>query len=184
MEKEVIRNKKAQFYLIGAVIIVVAILGLSGATNYIRTKPAPVKFYDLSEEIDIESGWVVDYGIYNQEQIPTRIEDFTDNYFSTYAQEKEKDVELIFAYGDINLITVTTYKSDITGEVSVLYGTKSFTLQGKGLLVADRESFDPEGNNVIVNVLDRDYMFNLEKGENFFFVITKETKDETYVAQT
>lgn len=178
-------EKRGQFYLIAAIIIVMIIISLASVTNYVSTKEKPVKFYDLSSELSDESVRVVEYGIYNQKEIPGLIERFTDNYFINYTEEKEMGTELVFAYGDKRNITVSTYTSEKTGRVDINYGSSGFVHTGTDKYIAKRTSFNPEPQQSIeVEVLGASYNFNLQEGENFFFVMTKKTEEETYIVKS
>jgi len=178
------RGKKAQFYLIAAVIIVAILIGLASLTNYITINKKPARFYDLSSELDEEGARVVDYGIYNEENVPERIENFTEEYFVYYSEKKERGSELVFIYGDRENVTVSTYSTENTGTVSVDYGTSSFELSGEDKYVSNKTSFIPSSTEdflVKVRVLGVDYDFNLKEGENFFFIINKNTTEERYI---
>jgi len=185
-------KKKGQFYLIAAVIIVIIIVGLSGITNYVITRKKPVKFYDLSAELSEESVRVVDYGIYNEKDMDSLIGNFTDKYLAGvsekrgYVDEKEKQAELVFVYGNKNEVIVSTYTSEKTGEITISYGTMEFKHTGTDRYIANRTSFTPElvgsEHMIKVYILGVNYDFKLQKGENFFFVITKRTEEETHIA--
>lgn len=105
-------DKKSQFYLVATVIIIAIILGASIITNYVITREEPVKFYDLNEELKEESARVVNYGIYNSVNIPKLIENFTENYFIEYAEEKEEDIEFVFIYGSKKDVKIATYVNE------------------------------------------------------------------------
>jgi len=53
------RGKKAQFYLIAALIIIVIIIGFASISNYIKVKEKPKKFYDLSGNINLEGADII-----------------------------------------------------------------------------------------------------------------------------
>jgi len=167
MKKELIKsnlirsNKKSQYYLIAAVMIVTILLGASIVTNYAVTREEPVKFYDLSEELKQESSRIIDYGIYNEKDIAPLIEDFAQNYFITYAEQKEKDVDFVFIYGN-------------KGEI------KTINYIEKNLDMETLEETEP--GKVKVDILGKTYNFELNEGENFLFIITKEQKGERYVS--
>jgi len=59
------RQKRGQFYLIAALIIIAVIIGFAGISNYIQKKEV-IKLYDLGEELGIESQNVLDFGTYNE----------------------------------------------------------------------------------------------------------------------
>ena len=175
-------KKKGQFYLIAAIIIIIVIVSLSGITNYIEKRKEPAKFYDLSTELSEEGARVVDYGIYNKENIPSLMNNFLDNYFINYTTEKEEEV--VFVYGNKNNITVTTYTNDTTGVIRIKYGTSGdMGIQGAGRYKAERKTFTPstETDEITVTILGKEYEFTLKEGENFFFIITQESGEEKYV---
>ena len=92
------RGKRAQFYIIAAVIIVVVIIGLVGVRNYIRVREEPQEFYDLSEVLSREGTAVVDYGIYNQEDLNVQLQGFTE-LFVDYVEKNKQDVfDLIIVF--------------------------------------------------------------------------------------
>lgn len=122
-------NKKSQYYLVAAVIIVAIILGASVVTNYIVTIEKPIRFYDLSDELKEESARLVEYGIYNELDIVELVEDFTQNYFIKYAEQKEKDIDFVFIYGNKKDIKIATYENgtlDI-GRPKISYEKTLFT---------------------------------------------------------
>lgn len=178
------KGKRAQFYLIAAIIIVSVLIGLATITNYIRTKKEPTKFYDLSEELSEEGSRVIDYGIYNEKDLPKIVENFTDEYFVEYSEEKIKGSELVFVYGNQNNVTVSSYTSENTGTVSIDYGTSSFDLTGSEKYVVNRTSYIPSSPyGVKVRLLGVEYDFSLKEGENFFFVINRNTTEEIYIVK-
>ena len=180
-----IEEKKAQFYIVVAVIIIVVLAGLLSVTNYINTSKKPVKFYSLADELGIESGNVINYGIYQQKDTSQLIENFTDTY-SDYFDRMAGRSELIFVYGNETNLSMIAYSNVTTGRISLEIGeTNTFVdIQGKAkqkssLILQILPEFD---NYVLVNVTDRQYKFVLNKGQNFFFVITKQIGEEKYVA--
>ena len=180
MEK---RGKKAQFYLIAAIIIVMVIISLATLKNYAITKKEPTGFYDLCTELNEEGARVVDYGIYNAQNIPQLIENFTDNYLINYSTEKDRETELVFVYGNENRADATVYRLVETGNVRVTHGEKGLTSTNshrieKGWLGNFSRGF------VNISMLGREYRFDVKEGENFYFIISKNATDETYVAET
>ena len=65
-------NKRGQFYLIAAIIIVGVLFGLTAIYNSASSQKEDSKVYDLSKEVDFESARVIDSGIFygrNQSEI-------------------------------------------------------------------------------------------------------------------
>jgi len=174
-------EKKGQFYLIAAIIIVMIIVSLSTITNYITVSKKPEKFYDLSKELSEESSRVVEYGVYNEEDTAELIANFTRDYFVGYAAEKTDSTELVFIYGREGDISATVYKKESSGGISITYGSSTITVPaGKKFIISSFGS--GSGTEIEVELLGKDYNFNLNQGENFFFVIAKGSGEEKYVA--
>jgi len=76
-------DKKAQFYLLAAIIIIAVIIGFAGVSNFYKKREA-VKVYDLGEELEIEGKNVLDYGTLNPSEVV--LDDFTQQ-FSEYAEQ-------------------------------------------------------------------------------------------------
>ena len=103
------RGKKGQFYIIAAVIIAVLLAGLATTINYAITSPTPTRFYDLSQQYNLESSKVIDYGVYQkytpEVNISEKIQQFTEQFYDN-AVIKDPDIEVIAIYGDANQINV------------------------------------------------------------------------------
>jgi len=154
------RQKRGQFYLIAALIIIAVIIGFAGISNYIQKKEV-IKLYDLGEELGIESQNVLDFGTYNeynQEQMQDLLEDF----IASYAEYIEEGIDISFIFGNYEEITIITYQ-----ELAVNPTT---------------ETFEPfPGGRVTVIINGTNYSFRLRPGENFYFVISQEIEGEQYV---
>jgi len=154
------RQKRGQFYLIAALIIIAVIIGFAGISNYIQKKEV-IKLYDLGEELGIESQNVLDFGTYNeynQEQMQDLLEDF----IASYAEYIEEGIDISFIFGNYEEITIITYQ-----ELAVNPTT---------------ETYEPlPGGRVTVIINGTNYSFRLRPGENFYFVISQEIEGEQYV---
>jgi len=181
-------NKKAQFYLIAAIIIVGVIVLLATVSNYIVTRKEPVKFYDLGEEFKEEGARVVDYGFYDAtdpRSTAELIESLTDN-LTIYSEEKDKGSELVFVYGNKSDITISTYSTIKTGEVSLIVGGTPHTIYGTGKLNRVKDTITTDvPDQVNVTLLGQEYEFYLHEGENFLFVLSKNITDtnEVYITK-
>jgi hypothetical protein len=182
-------NKKAQFYLMAAIIIIGIIILLSTITNYVVTRKEPVKIYDLGEEFKEEGARVVDYGIYHDSPLETRtpvklISNLSE-YFATYSEEKDPGAELVFVYGNSTNMTTITYTSVPTGEVKLFVGTTDVNIEGDLTKKKEEKNFVWDTSNVEVKLLEQEYDFKLHEGENFFFVISKNSTEtgEIYIAE-
>jgi len=170
------RGKKAQFYLLAAVIIIAIIIGFAATTNYIRKNPN-VAVYDLGEQAGIESENVIEHGLINNKD---NLQDFTEQ-FSEYAGEGK---ELYFLFGDNEGLYVASYEQILTGETSLIVGGGSITLK----LLKDKyriseEKYKPQDDGKIkIKIEEDEFEFELEEGQNFYFVISQEIGGDKYVA--
>ena len=171
--------KKAQLFIIAAVIIVGVLFSLFAVTNYVKTKPKPTAFYDLSEELSSESSQVIDYATYTQGDANSLVQDFSQKYADYCCNSTSNDVELVFVYGNSDQLTMLNYTTQ-TGTVGgELGGTSASTTITT--LEPQITNIPPDApiNVTIGNVT---YNFQLSPGENFFFVIKKDIGEEKHVA--
>ena len=165
-------DRRAQFYLTAAVIIILVIVSFAGFNNYI-SKTESLKIYDLKDELGIESGQVLDYGIYNEfntEETNDLLQDFTQNY-SEYV---ESGFNLYFVFGNKAKLVVAEFRDLVVGEIGIQHG------QGGGLskLHITRGVYNAtvynasDQDEIFVNIEGQEYKFDLEPGENFYFVRT------------
>jgi len=166
-------NKKAQFYLIPAIIIAIIVLGMASVSNYIIVNEEPEKFYDLGENLGLEGSWVIDYGIYNKEDVDEQILAFARNY-SEYILETGEDFELTIVYGDKDNGQTRTYKRRSTGSVSTGLGS----VQNYEIEETDLGSI---GSTDTINVGNTTYPVSLGNNQNFLFVITTSKGFERHV---
>ena len=106
--------KKAQLFIIAAVIIVGVLFSLFAVTNYVKTKPKPTAFYDLSEELSSESSQVIDYATYTQCDANSLVQDFSQKYADYCCNSTSDDVELVFVYGNSGQLTMMNYSTTQT----------------------------------------------------------------------
>ena len=180
----IVMHKRGQFYLAAAIIIVIALFAISGGVNYFKKTQQEVKVYDLSSELQLESLKVIDYSIYNEKDVSLMIDNFTDNYFVQYSQEKEPGSEIVFVYGDSNNITIQPFVLSDSGSITYNVGGRAIVIENhRGQRKGITKFFKPSGNNVNVKINNTEYDFKLERGQNFFFIINKKSGVEQYVAK-
>jgi len=176
MKKEM--NKKGQFYLLAAIIIISLIIGFSTVSNYVK-KTSPAKLYDLGEELGIESVEVIEYGVYNQ--LGEGISNLTIHFTGIYTSFVGEGKEMYFIVGDIDDVYLYTYK-DITGgivTIDVGEGHSKLEITNKELT---KENITPApGEDIVVMIKGIEYNFKLKPGEIFYFIIVQQIDGETYV---
>ncbi len=111
------KQKKGQFFLISAVVIIAVIVSIVTISNYIQKKDT-IKLYDLGEELGIESQQVLDFGTYselNETQMKTLMENFIQNYVNYI----EEDKNIYFIFGNRQKINVIGYQELTSEEVCI-----------------------------------------------------------------
>jgi len=171
------KNKKAQFYIVAAILIIAAVSGIASIKNYAISETEPRTIQEMSSELKEEGPRVIEYGIYSGD---SEIEDFTQNKFSPYFLQKTQNTDIIFIYGDKDDLKAVKYNPENTGDVSSTIGgiTWNFNdVEASELDITSKISND----KLIVNVLEKDYEFNIRDNKNFYFIISKKEGDEKYV---
>lgn len=175
-------NKRAQFFLVAALVIIGVVFGLSMIYTNIETPTEDHFVYDLTGEINYEAGSVIDSGIFNaitEEQRNRNLENLTDYYASANLGS-----DLMIVYGNQTAMIAIFYTTEDTGSIGIDLG-------GSGLsheVDEDRRYnstflLTPEDDSVTI-VIDEDLRltFNVKPGEMFFIVLKKERQGEQFVA--
>ena len=150
------KNKRGQFYLIIAVVIVGLLVTFITVANSAK-KQSSTSIYDLSEELKIEAEQVFDCSLYSQNT--ATIDDFTKK-FSEYAG---KDILIIFITGNNPSIEAYSYK------------------EGDKIPYADELTIKSEEKKISFRFEEVDYSFDLNPAQNFHFIIIHETTKEKYL---
>jgi len=174
-------NKRGQFYIVAAIIIVLILAGITSVRTYAIVRPEPRAIQDLGSELQEETSRIVDYGIYNSsEDLTALLNNFTDEKFAPYFLQKTTETAIVFVYGNKTDLFAVRYKEEVTGGVSAtLGGSISSWTQVKEF--AERVSVDTSTEPIKVIILDKTFEFDLQGNQMFYFVILKEKNGETYV---
>jgi len=175
-------QKRGQFYLLAAIVIIAVIVGFAGVSNYTQVQSHET-VYNVGEELGIEGGNVVEYDIGQADQAGKRIEKFIEKY-STYSDEEKRDI--IFIYGNSDSLRGVSYQELVTGSISI--GIDQ-AVSISGTIPVDIESKISE-KKITVNFKGTDdtteipYEFKIKPGENFYFVVIQDVGDERVVIQS
>ena len=148
-------DKNGQFFLIATVIIVALIIALATYINYSRTESYS-KIKELKKELEIESSYVLDYGIYNEKDMNNLLEKFATN-FSDYVGE---DINLYFIYGKEGSLQGLKYEQ----------GTK------------DTLTVSESGGKATITIEGKEYEFDINAGQSFYYVLSQDINGEKYIA--
>ena len=180
--------KKGQFYLIAAVIIIVIIIGFVTIKNYSKETATHTTIYGLEKGLEIESAKVLDYGIYNNNEI--NMTNLLETFTKAYAEYAELD-RLYFIFGNSENITVAGYHELEEGEILInIEGTEDNLYSDKLDITKKKyKRWDfsakskeiTEIKRVIITIDGIEYKFDLKPGENFYFIVMMYLKGEKYV---
>lgn len=166
------KNKRGQFYIIAAIIIIMVLIGFAAVSNKVITRPEENRVYELSKELNLEGEQVINHGVFQQKELTVLLETFTGDY-GKYISD-ESNVYFTYLNTARDKIIIVAYEKVGTGGVSIDLGggtppiqittetrQKPFTsLQA----VKDGQAFN-------VSIGGNYYNFKLNEGENFFFII-------------
>ena len=168
-------NKKAQFYLVAAIIIVMTISGIASVKTYSIMKSEPRKIQDIGQELRTEGTKIIDFGVYNPDDLRTLLYDFTDTEYAPYFLKKTEETSIVFIYGNKTDLWGTRYKEESTGTISASIGGGSTNWQMASTFAERTPITDDDGDGIVwVSILDRDFNFTLKNNEMFYFIITQE----------
>lgn len=162
-------NKRGQFYLIAAIIIVAIILGFATTSNSLK-KEEFTELGDLAKELEIESQAVIDHAVLNNLDVKVQLGLFAEAYAPYSSAEN-----LYFIIGDSGGIEVGGYHKLYSGSISV-NGVELNIPQG--VYTSNSYTSPPNPTTLIINELD--HVFDLEDGTNFYFVVAKIEKEGNY----
>ena len=175
------KNKRAQFYIIAALLIVLAVSGLASISTYAIVKQDPKIISSLSSDLKSEGARIVDYGIYNSQDISSLLNDFTNKEFAPYFLEKVKNSNVLFVYGNQTNLYGTRYNLTDKGTISATIGGESEWYMTGPSIENININLYPGQDFLKVNLLNKTFQFELRENEMFYFIIAQEKEGEIYV---
>lgn len=174
-------QKRGQFYLIAALVIVGIIAGLAGVYNFAKVSENNAIVYDLTSEIDYEASQVIDNGIFFNEtsqNLSIQLENLTDYYSSANLGS-----DLLVIYGNETMLAFVFYNNSETGSIGVVFGdtTISFT-QSETTKYKSSSFYEPGDSITIILPPGVEYNFKLSQGQIFFIVLRKEFEGQSFVS--
>ena len=139
-------NKKGQFFILSAVIIAAIIVSITSMHNYVGTGDAPKKFYYYSQQLEDETGAVVDYALYSD---PTGTNAGVKSNLNNFLQQGiSKTLE---AYPTMELFACYSNSTNSTTLICQNNGTKMIEVSVSGMLTTTKiyGSKDPLINDPI-----------------------------------
>ncbi|MBU2052837.1 MAG: hypothetical protein V1788_00325 [Nanoarchaeota archaeon] len=180
-----IKNKRGQYYLVAALIIITIIIGFVTLSNYSEKISTETTVYGLEKGLEVESAKVLDYGVYNGLD-EVNMAQLLEGFSQAYSEYAELD-KLYFIFGNSQNVSVAGYHDLEDGEVLVNLGGKESSkikidkqIYKKQDYTAEEEGID-KIDIVTITINGVEYRFELYPGENFYFILTVNLKGEQYV---
>lgn len=175
-------NKKGQYYLVAAIIIVLAVSGIASVKTYATVKSEPRKIQDIGSELKEETTRIVDYGVYSKENLTKILNNFTNSEFAPYFLKKTENTNIVFIYGNTTELYSVQYLPKDTGDVyATLGGVSTQWLNVLDYANITILSGANVGEMINVTILDKNFEFKVRENEMFYFLITQEREGEVYV---
>ena len=132
-------NKKGQFYLIIALILSLAVYGVTYKVNKIEEPILFEDFNDVSQNYLTESVYVINNALKNEEDVTIKLDAFTITYLD-YAQQRNPDLTLLYIYGNGTNVSIQSYL-DASGSVQghTILGANQELVQGITIKVGGKE---------------------------------------------
>jgi len=152
-------NKRGQFYLLAAIVIIVLAVAIFSVSNFSKTKEEP-RVEELGKQLQLESQKFLEYsaksGVYDYDQ-------FGKN-FSDYVGE---DVEIYYyTFNNSGCLNRGFYFNETGGKKVIP-------------TICVYQDYLTAPAHWAPNIL---YDFRIYKGENFFYIIFQEINGEEYVS--
>lgn len=168
--------ERGQFFLMAAIVIVGALLGLTVVVNYVQKSGENERFYDLGEEIGFEARQVSDYGTYNEEDTNLLIRDLIESYASYIERDR-----VVFVYGNSEELRAYTLTQDGVGCIGIDTGGLVTCEDVARTEIEEIATVYRTEDLVRVSIEGTDYDFNLRNGQNFYFVLVREENEDRFV---
>ncbi|OYT40624.1 hypothetical protein B6U80_02560 [Candidatus Pacearchaeota archaeon ex4484_26] len=126
-------NKRGQFYLIAAIIIIAIIASLIIKVNSVKTKPQPQAFSEISENFEKEAIKIIDAGVQQDkdfDSIKKDLHNFAETY-SSYTSTKSPQTGFLYVFGNATNISVVNFL--VTGAEVEMKGSNSTIIGGNVL---------------------------------------------------
>ena len=186
-------KKKAQFFLLAAIIISAIILSLDLVANEVKTSNPPEDIYDYSFNVKQETGAVIDSIIFSNFQDDANLDNFVD-LLAKNIYDNNPDLNFLFIYGNHSKITLRNFGTNkiltSAGQIGGINKGITSTIRFGGTSIEVTEPVERYNvktgqiiNNSEIDIELNGYNFSFPFSENkqVVFVVQKEENNETYI---
>jgi hypothetical protein len=179
-------NKQGQFFILAAVIIAVAVIGLGVVYNSVYTDDSPKKFFKYSEVLEDETGAVVDYSLYSgQDKIAQFINESIGNVYSSYpdfqvfACYSESQATQLLTCKNYGIESVRIYSLNTIEEIPAGNSAVTTSVQGAGTVYHIPNpsvailNIGSNQQNITANIKGYNYTIDLRKAsssQQYYFI--------------
>lgn len=179
--------------MIAAIMIVLAVSGIASVATYAVVKSQPKNIYDFAEDLERETAYITDYGVMAEEDVNSLLSELTTEQFAEMFLAETDNASSIFVFGDKNSISVVQIYEDDAGAIETdlldpndprFHEVTEITIPVEGVVIEKTNiPITPGRDYVDVTILGKQYRFEINNGEMFYFVIVEAREGEIYVAQ-
>ena len=182
-----VMNRRAQFFLLAAVIISAVVISLGITANRATVNREPGNFYDFSYEVKRETGAVLDYEIYSNVEGGS-LEDFVD-LLADDIRDKNPDANFRFYYGNNTYLIERDFEVAGTMAISnICIGGSCQEVEGDlgtydetaGTTVYDATDIG-DSETFAVEVEGYEFSFPISRHRQVIFIMQKDVEDESFV---
>jgi len=157
------------------------ISGIASVKTYAIVKSEPRKIEDVGAELREEGTRIIDYGIYNEQEVTVVIQDFIEDDYSEYFFSKTQNTGLLFIYGNAVDLYSMEYMYSQTGTVSATIGGVEIGVPIENAIAKKTEITAGVGEIITVGLLGKEFEFEVKDNEMFYFIISQEKEGEVYI---
>ena len=184
-------GKRAQMFLLAAVIISLVVISLGITANQAKVKKEPNSFKDFAYEVKRETGAVVDFEIYSGFEDNANLTSFV-GLLAEDIKDRDPNANFFFLYGNNDNMTLRNYGDDsvsaggsstpgsgtVPGEIC-FGGSCTSVSASSGI---GTSTINPLGaNNIEIEVFGQEFNFPISEHRKVIFIIQKIVGDENYV---
>ena len=173
------KNKRGQFYIVAAIIIVLVLTSLTTIKTYANIKSNPQIIENIGSNLKVETPKIIDYGVYNGNDTNSLMGNFSSKDFAAYFLTKTDYANAVFVYGNKDGLHRVNYTKGESGTIEL--GGTIIQLKNSKVEVGEITLENKGKDSVEVEILKKKHKFKLKDNQIFYFIITKEENGENYI---
>ncbi|MFH1358602.1 MAG: hypothetical protein ABIH37_01815 [archaeon] len=176
-------NNKGQFFIVGAVLIILVLFVMASVSTYTIIKEDPKIVNEMNEDLNRESFEILDYGVYNEENTTRLVQNFIEGDVGDYFLAKTNSANIVFVYGNKSILHAAQYNTINTGNINIVGATtpvENTVIDIQKIDVTEEEGFV----KVDITGIDdstKPYFFELNENEMFYFVVVQKSDEEVFI---